>query len=133
MTAAAETGQPLTIDDLARRVPDVHKDELEKLASAGAFANLATAHRRDALWKAGRADACERIAPRHDLEARRENCEAQRIEAGLEQWEVVRQGRQRFWGNWRARPHPRGGARPRRPRLGPNILDAERMTDLSAS
>jgi error-prone DNA polymerase len=43
------------VDDLARRVPQLHKDELEKLASAGALANLATAHRRDALWKASRA------------------------------------------------------------------------------
>src|SRR5580658_958127 len=39
------------VDDLARRVPQLHKDELEKLAAAGALANLATAHRRDALWK----------------------------------------------------------------------------------
>ena len=42
------------VDDLAQRVPQLHKDELEKLASAGALANLNTAHRRDALWKAGR-------------------------------------------------------------------------------
>jgi error-prone DNA polymerase len=43
------------VDDLARRVPQLHKDELEKLAAAGALAHLATAHRRDALWKASRA------------------------------------------------------------------------------
>jgi error-prone DNA polymerase len=43
------------VDDLAGRVPQLHKDELEKLAAAGALANLVTAHRRDALWKAGRA------------------------------------------------------------------------------
>ncbi len=43
------------VDDLTRRVPQLHKDELEKLAAAGALANLATAHRRDALWQAGRA------------------------------------------------------------------------------
>jgi len=43
------------VDELARRVPPLHKDELEKLAAAGALASLATAHRRDALWKAGRA------------------------------------------------------------------------------
>jgi error-prone DNA polymerase len=43
------------VDDLARRIPKLHKDELEKLASAGALSNLGTAHRRDALWKAGRA------------------------------------------------------------------------------
>jgi error-prone DNA polymerase len=43
------------VDELARRVPQLHIDELEKLAAAGALANLATGHRRDALWKAGRA------------------------------------------------------------------------------
>jgi error-prone DNA polymerase len=42
------------VDDLVRRIPELHKDELEKLASAGALASLNTAHRRDALWKAGR-------------------------------------------------------------------------------
>ena len=48
--------KPFTdVDDLAHRVPQLHKAELEKLASAGALANLNTAHRRDALWKAGRA------------------------------------------------------------------------------
>jgi error-prone DNA polymerase len=47
--------RPFTdVDDLARRVPAIRKDELEKLASAGALAQLNTAHRRDALWKAGR-------------------------------------------------------------------------------
>ena len=51
--AAAKPFQ--NVDDLAHRVPKLHKDELEKLAGAGALANLATAHRRDALWKAGRA------------------------------------------------------------------------------
>ncbi len=43
------------VDDLARRVPQLRKNELEMLASVGALAKLATAHRRDALWKAGRA------------------------------------------------------------------------------
>jgi error-prone DNA polymerase len=43
------------VDDLARRVPQLRKDEIEKLAGVGALAKLATAHRRDALWKAGRA------------------------------------------------------------------------------
>jgi len=43
------------VDDLARRVPELHKDELDKLAGAGALAKLQTADRRDALWKAGRA------------------------------------------------------------------------------
>jgi error-prone DNA polymerase len=58
----AETGQLIAarkpfrdVDDLARRVPELHKDELEKLAGAGALAKLETADRRDALWKAGRA------------------------------------------------------------------------------
>jgi error-prone DNA polymerase len=49
-------GKPYSdVDDLARRVPQLHKDELEKLAGAGALAKLQTADRRDALWKAGRA------------------------------------------------------------------------------
>jgi error-prone DNA polymerase len=43
------------VDELSHRVPQLRKDELEKLASVGALAKLATAHRRDALWKAGRA------------------------------------------------------------------------------
>jgi error-prone DNA polymerase len=43
------------VDDLARRVPGLRKNELEMLASVGALAKLETAHRRDALWKAGRA------------------------------------------------------------------------------
>lgn len=58
----AETGKLIAerkpfqdVDELARRVPQIRKDELEKLAAAGALANLETAHRRDALWKAGRA------------------------------------------------------------------------------
>jgi error-prone DNA polymerase len=58
----ADTGKQIAarrpyadVDDLARRVPELHKDELEKLAGAGALAKLQTADRRDALWKAGRA------------------------------------------------------------------------------
>jgi error-prone DNA polymerase len=43
------------VDDLARRVPGLRKAELEMLAGVGALAKLGTAHRRDALWKAGRA------------------------------------------------------------------------------
>jgi len=43
------------VDDLARRVPELNKAELEMLAGIGALANLQTAHRRDALWKAARA------------------------------------------------------------------------------
>jgi error-prone DNA polymerase len=41
------------VDELARRVPELRKPELEMLAGVGALANLGTAHRRDALWKAG--------------------------------------------------------------------------------
>jgi error-prone DNA polymerase len=53
---AIARGKPFQdVDELARRVPELHKDEIEKLAAAGALANLRTAHRRDALWKAGRA------------------------------------------------------------------------------
>jgi error-prone DNA polymerase len=43
------------VDDLARRVPELNKAELEMLAGIGALAKLETAHRRDALWKVGRA------------------------------------------------------------------------------
>jgi error-prone DNA polymerase len=43
------------IDDLARRVPALHKDEMSKLAAAGTLNPLNAAHRRDALWKSSRA------------------------------------------------------------------------------
>jgi error-prone DNA polymerase len=43
------------IDELARRVPAIRKDELEMLAGVGALNGLDARHRRDALWKAGRA------------------------------------------------------------------------------
>jgi error-prone DNA polymerase len=43
------------VDDLARRVPQLRKPELEMLAGVGALAKVGTEHRRDALWKAGRA------------------------------------------------------------------------------
>jgi error-prone DNA polymerase len=43
------------IDDLARRVPQLRKDEMAKMAAAGALNTLNAAHRRDALWKASRA------------------------------------------------------------------------------
>jgi error-prone DNA polymerase len=43
------------IDDLARRVPSLHRDEIAKLAAAGALNPLNAEHRRDALWKASRA------------------------------------------------------------------------------
>jgi error-prone DNA polymerase len=43
------------IDELARRVPGMRKNELEMLASVGALNGMDANHRRDALWKAGRA------------------------------------------------------------------------------
>ena len=44
-----------SVDELARRIPALRKPELEMLAGVGALAKLGTEHRRDALWKAGRA------------------------------------------------------------------------------
>jgi error-prone DNA polymerase len=43
------------IDDLARRVPALRKDEMARLAEVGALNPLDAKHRRDALWKATRA------------------------------------------------------------------------------
>src|SRR6266849_1598368 len=43
------------IGDLARRVPELRKDEINKLAEVGALNSLEAAHRRDALWQAGHA------------------------------------------------------------------------------
>jgi error-prone DNA polymerase len=43
------------VDDLAHRVPELNKAELEMLAGIGALTKLETAHRRDALWKVARA------------------------------------------------------------------------------
>jgi len=43
------------VDDLAHRIPELNKAELEMLAGVGALAKLQTEHRRDALWKAARA------------------------------------------------------------------------------
>ncbi|HYM10860.1 MAG TPA: error-prone DNA polymerase [Bryobacterales bacterium] len=43
------------IDDLARRVPELHKDEIRTLAEIGALNSLGAGHRRDALWQAERA------------------------------------------------------------------------------
>jgi error-prone DNA polymerase len=50
-----ELGAFRDIGDLARRVPELRKDELNKLADVGALNQLETAHRRDALWQAGHA------------------------------------------------------------------------------
>ena len=43
------------IDDLARRVPELRKDEMAALAEVGALNSLEAQHRRDALWQSGRA------------------------------------------------------------------------------
>ncbi len=43
------------MDDLARRVPELRKDELNRLAEIGALNSLDGLHRRDALWQAPRA------------------------------------------------------------------------------
>ncbi|MDW8131059.1 MAG: error-prone DNA polymerase, partial [Bryobacterales bacterium] len=44
-----------SIEDLVRRVPELHRDELERLAEAGALNSLDAEHRRHALWEASRA------------------------------------------------------------------------------
>ncbi len=79
----AEAGQAIAaakpfidVDDLARRVPELRKSELEMLAGVGALAKLETAHRRDALWKAARAgrpagpllESVPETTPGHPLE-----------------------------------------------------------------
>src|SRR5260370_549818 len=43
-----------SVDDLARRVPELRKDEMRKLAAAGALNPLQNMHRRDALWESER-------------------------------------------------------------------------------
>ncbi len=49
-------GKFADIDDLARRVPELQKDEMSRLAEVGALNALEPQqHRRDALWKAIRA------------------------------------------------------------------------------
>jgi error-prone DNA polymerase len=48
--------RPFTsVDDLALRVPEIRKDELNRLAEIGALNSLDRLHRRDALWQAPRA------------------------------------------------------------------------------
>jgi len=44
-----------SIDDLALRVPELRKDEMNRLAEIGALNSLDRIHRRDALWQAQRA------------------------------------------------------------------------------
>jgi len=59
VVAAREKGPFAGIDDLARRVPALRKDEMATLAEAGALnfirREAAPLHRRDALWHAARA------------------------------------------------------------------------------
>jgi error-prone DNA polymerase len=59
VVAAREAGPFAGIDDLARRVPALRKDEMATLAEAGALNFIrredAPRHRRDALWHAARA------------------------------------------------------------------------------
>jgi error-prone DNA polymerase len=43
-----------SLDDLTLRVPELRKDELNRLAEIGALNPLDQAHRRDALWQAQR-------------------------------------------------------------------------------
>ena len=53
---AARAIQPFaSIDDLARRVPELRQDEMTKLANTGVLNPLQAKHRRDALWKGSRA------------------------------------------------------------------------------
>jgi error-prone DNA polymerase len=40
-----------SMDDLVRRVPELHRDELRKLARIGALNFIHDVHRRDALWE----------------------------------------------------------------------------------
>jgi hypothetical protein len=48
--------RPFTsVDDLAVRVRELRKDELNRLAEIGALNALDRQHRRDALWQAQRA------------------------------------------------------------------------------
>jgi error-prone DNA polymerase len=44
-----------SVDDLALRVPELRKDEINRLAEIGALNPLDRLHRRDALWQAQRA------------------------------------------------------------------------------
>jgi len=48
--------RPFTsVDDLAVRIPELRKDELNRLAEIGALNSLDKLHRRDALWQSQRA------------------------------------------------------------------------------
>jgi error-prone DNA polymerase len=51
----ARAARPFSsVDDLTLRVPELRKDELNRLAEIGALNPLELAHRRDALWQAQR-------------------------------------------------------------------------------
>jgi error-prone DNA polymerase len=51
----ARAARPFTsVDDLALRVPELRKDEINRLAEIGALNSLDRLHRRDALWQAQR-------------------------------------------------------------------------------
>jgi error-prone DNA polymerase len=51
----ARAARPFSsLDDLTLRVPELRKDELNRLAEIGALNPLDQAHRRDALWQAQR-------------------------------------------------------------------------------
>ncbi|MBZ5728991.1 MAG: error-prone DNA polymerase [Acidobacteriia bacterium] len=53
---AARAARPFSsVDDLALRVPELRKDEINRLAEIGALNSLGEAHRRDALWQTQRA------------------------------------------------------------------------------
>jgi error-prone DNA polymerase len=72
-----------SIDDLARRVPGLRKDELRMLAEIGAL-NCLAPHRRDALWEAERA-----LRPAGPLFEGLENEERHRAGAALAESEAL--------------------------------------------
>jgi error-prone DNA polymerase len=57
MVHARDSGEFISMDDLVQRVPELRKDELMRLAEAGALNWLTSPayHRRAALWEASRA------------------------------------------------------------------------------
>ncbi len=55
IVAERARGPFASIDDLARRVPALHQDEIRCLAQIGALNSIGAGHRRDALWQAERA------------------------------------------------------------------------------
>ncbi len=61
LVAARVDGPFASVDDVARRVPELRRDEMNRLAETGALNPLDPEHRRDALWKAGR--AVQKVGP----------------------------------------------------------------------